>query len=62
MATRETSASTQQSKVEFALKCHDWLCNLEQQKLCATEMIDRVREMCDQAKQMRKPARNFIWP
>lgn len=62
MAIRKTSTSDQQSKVEFALKCHDWLRNLEQQKVRAREMLNRVREMCDQAKEMRKPARNFILP
>lgn len=45
MAIRKTSTSDQQSKVEFALKCHDWLRNLEQQKVRAREMLNRVREM-----------------
>ena len=61
MAIRKTSTSAQQSKVDFAVKCRDWLRNIEEQKVHA-EMINRVRQMCDQAKEMRKPARDFILP
>lgn len=62
MAIRKISISAHQSKVEFALKCHDWIRNLEQQKMRAKEMLNTAREMCDQAKEMRKPARNFVLP
>ena len=40
--------------ISFAFKCMRWLRTAEQQKVLATEMIERSQEMRDRAEEMRK--------
>jgi len=43
--------------ITFAMKCVGWIQRAEQQKVCAREMIEMTRKMCDRAQQMSKPLR-----
>jgi len=40
--------------MSFAFKCMEWLRTAEQQKVIATEMIERSQKMRDRAEEMRK--------
>lgn len=62
MAIRKILTSEERERVELAVKSRDWLLRIEEQKVRAREMIDRVRDMCDHAEEMRKSRRIFILP
>lgn len=57
---KKPSADAPQTK--FALQCDAYLRSSKQQQTLAREMIQRVREMCERAAQMRKERLHFHLP
>jgi cob(I)alamin adenosyltransferase len=62
MAIRKRLSRAERERFELAAKSRNWLLRIEEQKKRAAEMIHLVREMCDQAQEMRNSAPKFILP
>ena len=62
MAIPTPPPSAEQLRRDFAMKCHEWARNAEQQQGRAKAMIKRARQMRERAEAMMKRNRTLALP